>query len=320
MREFCINLIPLSLTGSCAEGLARPRPSRKPHHLLDMLKFILLTTEKRPPGRDPEQDPNCVRIAISMSAFEDTDDGHVVDYQTTSQLVIGIDFGTTFTGVAYYVRTQTASSDPSQIAKDVAVVTIWPNSDASTRSSKTPSIIAYSANPPLWGPQVGSGDEPQVTLFKLGLEPTTREHYRAPDPTQAPRGHTNPLFNNRRPNISNKQPVDITADYLTGIYRYVRDQRFREQFGEHFLENQRTTYVITVPSIWSDYAQNLTKVAATRAGIPEGTIHLITEPEAAALYCATISEEVDLSQNDRFLVCDAGGGTVVLTLEHPFSL
>jgi hypothetical protein len=38
---------------------------------------------------------------------------------------------------------------------------------------------------------------------------------------------------------------------------------------------------------------------------------LITEPEAAALACATLCDEVDLREGDRFLVCDAGGGTVV---------
>jgi len=42
---------------------------------------------------------------------------------------------------------------------------------------------------------------------------------------------------------------------------------------------------------------------------------LITEPEAAALYCATLCKEVDLKIGNRFLICDAGGGTVVHTPE-----
>jgi molecular chaperone DnaK (HSP70) len=71
------------------------------------------------------------------------------------------------------------------------------------------------------------------------------------------------------------------------------------------------SYIITVPAIWSDMAKNLTRKAASRAGFPDDKITLITEPEAAALYCATNSLEVDLYDGDRFLVCDAGGGTVV---------
>lgn len=71
------------------------------------------------------------------------------------------------------------------------------------------------------------------------------------------------------------------------------------------------SYVISVPSIWIDYAQDLTRIAAIRAGLPQKSISLITEAEATALYCATMCEEVDLREGDRFLVYDAGGGTVV---------
>src|SRR5579864_3174404 len=47
---------------------------------------------------------------------------------------------------------------------------------------------------------------------------------------------------------------------------------------------------------------------------------LITEPEAAALYCATLCRQVDLKVGNRFLICDAGGGTVVCIPEMPFPL
>ena len=69
--------------------------------------------------------------------------------------------------------------------------------------------------------------------------------------------------------------------------------------------------MVTVPAIWTDKAKDLTRKAALAAGIPDNRLKLITEPEAAALYCATICVEVGLKVGDRFLVCDAGGGTVV---------
>ena len=74
------------------------------------------------------------------------------------------------------------------------------------------------------------------------------------------------------------------------------------------------SYIVTVPAIWSDGAKALTRQAAIRAGIPEAGLTLITEPEAAALFCATTCVEADLDAGDRFLVCDAGGGTVVCEL------
>jgi hypothetical protein len=73
----------------------------------------------------------------------------------------------------------------------------------------------------------------------------------------------------------------------------------------------KLAYVITVPAIWKDSAKDLTRQAAVSAGIPRDNLELITEPEAAALYCATMCTEVNLSDGDCFLVCDAGGGTVV---------
>ena len=88
------------------------------------------------------------------------------------------------------------------------------------------------------------------------------------------------------------------------------------QYGQGFLRNQQISFVITVPAIWKDSAKSLTRQAAVRAGIPDRKLELITEPEAAALYCATICREVDLRDGDRFVVCDAGGGTVASPYIH----
>lgn len=58
--------------------------------------------------------------------------------------------------------------------------------------------------------------------------------------------------------------------------------------------------------------------AALKAGLisaydPLDRLVLISEPEAAALYCEeTMSDRVQFKQGDRILVCDAGGGTVDL--------
>ena len=222
-------------------------------------------------------------------------------FQTASKLIIAIDFGTTFTGVAYIHSGPQQGSDATEIAQRIIIIRNWPSPSNHT-SDKTPSIIAYNTDPPTWGEKVEPNDAPQFAYFKLGLEENSRQVYRVAD-SNPPSG----LFSRfRRHRYQDKEPVDFAADYLTCIYRHVR-----EKFSASYLENQRTSYVITVPAIWSDDAKNLTRLAATRAGIPGDKLNLITEPEAAALYCATMCEEVDLKQGDRFLVCDAGGGTVV---------
>jgi molecular chaperone DnaK (HSP70) len=69
--------------------------------------------------------------------------------------------------------------------------------------------------------------------------------------------------------------------------------------------------------MWSDRAKATMREAALRAGLINSNDHpdrlmLISEPEAAALYCEKKSEQFNLKHGQRFMICDAGGGTVDL--------
>jgi molecular chaperone DnaK (HSP70) len=69
--------------------------------------------------------------------------------------------------------------------------------------------------------------------------------------------------------------------------------------------------------MWSDRAKNTMRDAAIKAGLVSESDHrdrlmLISEPEAAALYCEKKCEQFNLKHGDRFMICDAGGGTVDL--------
>lgn len=227
-----------------------------------------------------------------------------------SDLVIGIDFGTTFTGVAYAHSGEAISRDASKVAENVHVIKSWPSPNSSYME-KIPSVIAYNTNPPTWGGNVKARDVPQVAHFKLGLQPNAREHYLRGSNDNKASALAFLESDWSHPQLTGKNALDFATDYLNCVHSYVRDVLFPRQFGETFLQNQQFSYVITVPAIWKDSAKALTREAATRAGIPDQKLELITEPEAAALYCATICDEVDLVVGDRFMVCDAGGGTVV---------
>ena len=120
----------------------------------------------------------------------------------------------------------------------------------------------------------------------------------------------------RHPSLPDKTALDYAGDYLSRINQYVLREVLPSRFGERFLQNQKLTFVITVPAIWSDKAKDHTRQAAYAAGIQKDDLTLITEPEAAALYCATLCDEVDLEPGDRFMICDAGGGTVVRCLSQ----
>ncbi|CDH49417.1 actin-like atpase domain-containing protein [Lichtheimia corymbifera JMRC:FSU:9682] len=81
--------------------------------------------------------------------------------------------------------------------------------------------------------------------------------------------------------------------------------------------NPNSRYCLTVPAMWSDQAKATMREAAIRAGLINRYDHpdrlmLISEPEAAALYCEKKCEQFNLGHGQRFMICDAGGGTVDL--------
>jgi molecular chaperone DnaK (HSP70) len=229
-------------------------------------------------------------------------------------MTIAIDFGTTYTGVAYYsdaANSQLPHNErhAKEIAEKVIVIKDWPKVSVQFME-KTPTIIAYHTDPPTWGGSVKPQDEPQISRFKLGLEPAVPRHY------SHEANHEDSTSYGRHDELPHKEPVDFATDFLKCIHKYIQNTHLPRQYGAQFLRNQRIAYVVTVPAIWGPKAQALTLEAASKAfETSKDELTLVPEPEAAALFCATTCEEVDLTDGDQFLLCDAGGGTVVHSLQ-----
>jgi len=228
---------------------------------------------------------------------------------SANDLVVAFDFGTTYTGVAYYHSGAALSptideNDLRRTAERINVINLWPSNPAINYAEKTPTILAYTQEPPLWGGQVRNHHRPQITRFKLGLEPNIARHY----------GYAELEFGTHA-QLPEKLPVHFATDFLTCVHQHVKTVCFPRQFGADVMEAQRMRYIVTVPAIWTDAAKNLTRRAASQAfGIPDEKLMLISEPEAAALYCVSMCADAGLNDGDHFLVCDAGGGTVVCVI------
>lgn len=135
--------------------------------------------------------------------------------------------------------------------------------------------------------------------------------------------------------------IDVIADYLGLFHIHVCSEllkgfagnydqsKFRYvKYNNEIIKNLKATanvflllltsnQCLTVPAMWTDRAKAAMREAAIRAGLvlrsdPPERLTLISEPEAAALYCEKKSEQFNLSHGQRFMICDAGGGTVDL--------
>ncbi|ORY02350.1 hypothetical protein BCR34DRAFT_627561 [Clohesyomyces aquaticus] len=223
-------------------------------------------------------------------------------------LYIGIDFGTTFSGVAWAFSRQ---------PDNIKIVTKWRAKGAfNADDAKTPTEIVYALSGRNrmvrnWGYEIEANQTP-LKWFKLCLE----------DENQLPQDvqKSDQLAAARKMLVEKSiSAVDAAADYLRELWKATIASLERE-LGSPAVDGLPFRVVVTVPAMWSDGAKNRTLRAAEQAGIKENrlcgrtTLDLIPEPEAAAL--ATLAKfrgRPDISPNDIITVCDCGGGTVDIT-------
>ncbi|KAE8141241.1 hypothetical protein BDV38DRAFT_237622 [Aspergillus pseudotamarii] len=201
----------------------------------------------------------------------------------TPDIVVGIDFGMTYTGVAY-------SCGPEWLPPKT--IQRWPGRLPGELANKVPTSIEYSTESGKvqnWGfkcdPEVKGSDIKE--FFKLHLAPQHQDETRG-GPTR-------------------QEAQRWFQDYILSIYQHVVSH-FNitvPQFGSRQVE-----FLFSVPTTWKDVRMVeetraiLERVINTKTPRHRAVIGL-TEAEAAAVYAGNEHYMVD----DTILVCDAGGGT-----------
>ncbi|KAK3116935.1 hypothetical protein LTR53_002158 [Teratosphaeriaceae sp. CCFEE 6253] len=245
-------------------------------------------------------------------------------------LIIAIDFGTTFSGVA------AAYSGNPEAPDELNTIKTWPGGSGTT-SDKVPSEVAYSHHTasalhhsqplqskrkfdvfneeldksPLsafggpsnegqmrWGYQI-KPDEDRLRYLKLFLDPSQP----IPDYATLPDMRYQLM-------ACGKNVGTIIAEYLRALFAHTKITLAR-RYSQQFVDNTKLTLVLTVPAVWSDAAKDATFKAAEAAGIGDN-LAMISEPEAAAIYTLQALQVKHLSIGHNFVVVDAGGGTVDL--------
>jgi hypothetical protein len=199
------------------------------------------------------------------------------------RLVLGIDVGTTYSGVSYAIL------DPGQIP-EIKGVNRYPAHSLVGGDSKIPTILYYDNNGLLKACGAEALD-PGLTIaaeaegwiktewFKLHLQPKEIAATSGFSP---------------RPLPPNKTIVDVFADF----YRYLVDcaRTYIQDTHGVLLWNsvqQDIKYIIAHPNGWEGPQQTLLRNAAVQAGLikdtyaDHGRLDFITEGEASLNYCIT---------------------------------
>jgi hypothetical protein len=193
-----------------------------------------------------------------------------------------------------------------------------------TNALKIPTVLYYDQHQQVvgWGPDIAEALAPtgypkpgvqKVEWFKLQLMLSGNTYI---DPINLP------------PLPPGKSEIDVAADYLFKLRQAMRNQ-LQKSLGEVFNREERNIkYFLTVPAIWNDAGKAATRAAAIQAGFlrdeNDNRLTLITEPEAAAMFCAKTGL-LNLKVHDAILIVDCGGGTVDLIAyeveeENPFTV
>ncbi|OCL10017.1 actin-like ATPase domain-containing protein [Glonium stellatum] len=210
-------------------------------------------------------------------------------FEAEERVVIALDFGTTFSGIAYCF--------PNQHNSKVATVVNWPGIDGESHNApKIPTLINYNGKNFAWGAAVNPIAD-NIVGVKLLLDPSQEKPLYLP---------TSNIKNDLKK--LPKAPVMVAADFIGAIYRHAL-QEISAQVPRSYMDLCQKQFVLSVPAVWSDAAKNSTLQAAKIAGLFPVT--MIKEPEAAALH--TLHDlGFTLHVGDAFIICDAGGGTVDL--------
>jgi molecular chaperone DnaK (HSP70) len=115
---------------------------------------------------------------------------------------------------------------------------------------------------------------------------------------------------------NNKMATELVADYLRVLCTYSLEE-IKNSPRDSVVDALRFHVVITIPAIWKEYTRQGMEEAAMKSSIlarrPAGetTLSFAPEPDAAAL--STLSEPSRKTKHGHVdIICDAGGGTVVL--------
>ncbi|OJJ68026.1 hypothetical protein ASPBRDRAFT_331019 [Aspergillus brasiliensis CBS 101740] len=241
---------------------------------------------------------------------------------SSATIVVGLDFGTTYTGIAYSIRIVSGQQPEHTIQQAWRVkdqdghVSDWPGDKRMLADGKVPSVVEYERNdrgkPVLvrWGDSVKENNNECSFLFKLNLEENL-------DKTRFPYSILNSVASKGVFYIPDgKNERDVTQEYLKEVWDWAKVKvraATRQRIGDFRGFQYPVHFTITVPDSWTRKTRALMAEIVRGAGLPSAerdTLTVIPEPVAAAVKILSELPDNMVMENDAIIICDIGGGTV----------
>ncbi|KUJ22737.1 uncharacterized protein LY89DRAFT_714475 [Mollisia scopiformis] len=218
---------------------------------------------------------------------------------TKVDLIVGIDFGMTCSGVAY--------ARPKM--KSPKLIQEWPGTARPGElNNKVPSLLLYGRDNSVksWGFGCQTSQK-KKEWFKRYLDERVFIEGLARSQQQNP---------DEDPPYATIQEVrKCYEDYMTCLYNHISDKIQKDESWEskrvEFIFSLPTTF--TTPQITNSLRPLLTNAGFGTGGRRHSVAFGLTEPQASAVYTA-VDQTTEFEDGDIMLVCDAGGGTTDLAI------
>ncbi|CAG8526940.1 4411_t:CDS:2 [Ambispora leptoticha] len=214
------------------------------------------------------------------------------------RVVVGIDFGTTYSGFAY-ANVNTPNS--------IETNDTWPENKG---EFKTNTVIRY---------------DKKLNVIKWGLPALAEKISRKSGNSKSEEAQIAELFKLHLAEIDEEEkpklplgldPRKAITDYLCEVRKLIKSRISDRWPGLIYFKHVRI--VLTVPVEYDERIRAIMRQCAYDADLiltlESENLEFTTEPEAAAIHCLENLSEHPLKEGDSFMIVDCGGGTIDLTV------
>ncbi|KAF0428017.1 actin-like ATPase domain-containing protein [Gigaspora margarita] len=220
------------------------------------------------------------------------------------RVVVGVDFGTTYSGFAYsYIK-----ENKERI--EIVVNFDWGNSN---NLIKTNTTLQYDDT---YGCVVKWG------IDALSSEPSKRKRLNLPKPLEYFKFYLGDVPANKKPIL----PQEITFEKAISDFLCEMGKTMKEKIENHWPGINFHKHVLLVFSVPAEFNENVRVImrrciynAGLISSLGALNLQFTTEPEAASVYCINKLKELDMKAGVTYMIVDCGGGTVDLTVRRLLS-